>query len=150
MNSSIEITEAAKLAEKLIDRTVEGKLSWEAVAEAHMMAPLLNMSDAKSFTTQLEPNLKATVSQRGEDVLDFSLVEFVQLSSFAPPIEKPYPDKIVISVSVEKDPPYGYDTKEEKYLAGRLVDLFGVARRSALKIDASVEKALSYLDRIAG
>jgi len=59
------------------------------------------------------------------------------------------PDKEVLSVSVEKDPSFGYDTVEEKQLARLLVDLYGLARRSALKIDGSVEKALSYLDRIA-
>jgi len=151
MNSSIEITEAAKLADKLIERTVEGKLSWEAVAEVSMMAPMPGVnSDAKSFTTRLEPNLKATVSLWGADNLDFSLVESIVQGSFPQLVSTLSPDKVVISVTVEKDPPYGYDTKQEKYLASRLVDLYGVARRSALKIDASVEKALSYLDRIAG
>jgi hypothetical protein len=144
MNSQIEITEAAKLAEKLLDRTLEGKLSWEA--EIPVIASMPMISIAKSFTTRLEPNLKATVSQRGEDTLDFSLVEeAVQRLMIKPDI-----DKVVVSVSVEKDPPYGYDTPQEKHLAGRLVDLFSVARRSALKIDASVEQALSYLDRLAG
>jgi hypothetical protein len=107
-------------------------------------------SDAKSFTTRLEPNLKATVSLWGADNLDFSLVESIVQGSFPQLVSTLSPDKVVISVTVEKDPPYGYDTKQEKYLASRLVDLYGVARRSALKIDASVEKALSYLDRIAG
>jgi hypothetical protein len=77
--------------------------------------------------------------------LAFSLIEFdpraTLLTSAA--------DKEVLSVSVEKDPSFGYDTVEDKQLAGLLIDLYKLARRSALKIDGSVEKALSYLDRIA-
>jgi len=34
-------------------------------------------------------------------------------------------------------------------LNGLLVDLYALARRSALKIDGSVEKALNYLDKLA-
>jgi len=68
MNSSIEITEAVKLAKKLIDRTREGRLAWEA------SGILL-----KPFTTTLEGNLKAAVSltKSGQnELLEFSLVEF--------------------------------------------------------------------------
>jgi hypothetical protein len=39
---------------------------------------------------------------------------------------------------------------EEKQLTELLVDLYGLARRSALKIDGSVQKALTYLDQLAG
>jgi hypothetical protein len=150
MNSSIEIDEAVKLAEKLIARTREGKLAWEAVGG---MAS--NFSGATAFTTKLEGNLKATVSivkPEQDAQLAFSLVEV----EFVPAIENPsllrkiqVPDKEVLAVSVEKDPSYGYDTADEKQLAGLLIDLYGLARRSALKIDGSVQKALSYLDKIA-
>jgi hypothetical protein len=153
MNSSIEIAEATKLAQKLIDRTVEGKLVWESVEVGSN-----SVADAPSFVTRLEQGLKATVRLQNEENLDFSLVEFDprqdgQLEFIRSILgdEKPLrPDKVVLSVSVDKDPPYGFGTPQEKFLAGRLVDLFGVARRSALKIDSSVERALSYLDRIAG
>jgi hypothetical protein len=152
MNSSIEIVEAARLAEKLIARTVEGKLSWEIVSDfPERSADIPNASpDAACFTTQLETGLKATVRQRLEEILQFSLTEVIGLHPLVPAINNANTDKVVISVSVEKDPPYGYGTPQEKFLAGRLVDLYEVARRSALKIDSSVEKALSYLDRIAG
>ena len=144
MNSSIEIAEAAKLAQKLIDRTVEGKIRWEP-AEAKMSPePALT---ATVFATRLEPNLRATVGKSGGEHLAFSLVEnpaedFASMTTSR--------EKVVIDVAVERDPPYGYDSKQDKLLATLLVDLYGLARRSALKIDASVEKALSYLDRIAG
>jgi hypothetical protein len=59
------------------------------------------------------------------------------------------PDREILSVSVEKDPSFGFDSPSEKELSNILVALYSLARRSALKIDGSVEKALSYLDRIA-
>lgn len=149
MNSSIEIVEAVKLAEKLVARTREGKLRWEAVEILSSKIGNTDLSGATRFTTVLEGNLTATVStvNRGQgELLAFSLVESdPRLSRIAgSEIEKD-----VLSVSVEKDPSYGYDSVLEKQLAGLLIDLYGLARRSALKIDGSVEKALSYLDRIA-
>lgn len=148
MNSSIEIAEAVKLTFKLIDRTREGRLTWEADGILRSMVGPTDISGATAFTTSLEGNLKATVStKQGQDEqLAFSLVEFNPRRTLLTGGE---PDKEVLSVSVEKDPSYGYDTVQEKQLAGLLVDLYGLARRSALKLDQSVEKALSYLDRIA-
>ena len=142
MNSSIEMTEAVKLADKLIARTREGRLPWEATGTTGPWG-------ATTFTTTLERNLKATVSivQPEQDAqIAFSLVEVDTRGTLLTGCE---PDKDVLSVSVDKDPPLGYDTKDERYLAGLLIDLYGLARRSALKIDGSVEKALTYLDKIA-
>jgi len=81
--------------------------------------------------------------------MNFSLVEFNTFAANLLSEVKDYSAKEVLSVSVEKDPAYGYDTPGEKQLAGLLVDLHGLARRSALKIDGSVQKALTYLDKIA-
>jgi hypothetical protein len=157
MNSSIEITEAAKLADKLIARTREGRLTWEATGIG-MVGAILGTTDlslATAFTTTLEGNLKATVSvwRSGQDEkLTFSLIEFDprRQGRLAMPGDEPSnPDKDVLSVAVEKDPSYGYDSVDEKQLAGLLIDLYGLARRSALKIDKSVQKALTYLDKIA-
>jgi len=121
-----------------------------------------DQSGVTVFTTTLESNLRATVSygqsaqtaaseQRGQ--LAFSLVEFDprwvdQLNALAAS-KTLTSDKVILSVSVEKDPSFGYDNADEMRLSGLLVDLYELARRSALKIDGSVEKALSYLDRIA-
>lgn len=143
MNSSIEVSEAAKLAQKLIDRTLDGKLSWDQ----GLLTPA-------NFTTVLEGNLRATVSYGMNGELRFSLVEFdpARMHLLPPGTtsdQSPNPDKDVLAISVDSDPAYGYATPEEKYLAGLLVDLHGLARRSALKVAGSVEKALSYLDRIA-
>ncbi len=161
MNSSIEIAEAVKLAKKLIERTREGRLHWEADGILRNVIGTTDLSGATAFTTTLEGNLKATISiflQRMASLeqmeeMTLSLVEFdprwltpgaslIADNSWAK-------DKEVLSVSVEKDPSFGYDTVEERQLAGLLIDLYGLARRSALKIDGSVEKALTYLDRIA-
>jgi hypothetical protein len=150
MNSSIEITEAVKLAEKLIARTREGKLPWEADGTLRGMSGTTDYSGAATaFTTTLEGNLKASVSivkPEQDAQLAFSLVEFNPRATLLPRGES---DKDVLSVSVERDPSYGYDTVQEKQLAGLLIDLYGLARRSALKIDGSVQKALTYLDKIA-
>jgi hypothetical protein len=153
MNSSIEMTEAAKLADKLIARTREGRLPWEATGILGALVGPTDVSRATAFTTTLEGNLKATVStmRRGQDeLLAFSLAEFDPHQGFAATILGPAsPEKDVLNVSVEKDPSYGYDTADERNLARLLIDLYGLARRSALKVDGSVEKALTYLDRIA-
>jgi hypothetical protein len=81
--------------------------------------------------------------------LDFSLVEF---NTFGTTLLTGAPStsgKEVLRVSVAKDPAYGYDSPAEKQLARLLVDLHGLARRSALKVSGSVERALTYLDKIA-
>lgn len=158
MNSSIEIAEAVKLARKFIARTHEGRLSWDADGILPTIKGTTDLSGATAFTTILEGNLRAkvSISKLGQDEqLAFSLVEFDprwldghDLISIIGN-ESSSPDKDVLSVSVEKDPSFGYDSVNEKELAGLLIDLYRLARRSALKIDGSIEKALSYLDRIA-
>jgi len=164
MNSSIEITEANKLAQKLIDRTAEGRLNWEA-ADTGDVTEL----GSSRFTTVLEGNLRASISEEGAGQrLDFSLVEFdpssggSKTSSFIPYDKSPTPPgnrlgeikgesspRPVLGVSIERDPSYGFDTPDERQLARLLVDLYGLARRSALKVAGSVERALTYLDKIA-
>ena len=98
----------------------------------------------------LEPNFRATVGKSGSDVLRFSLVENPQVNTMVAAVLNSYREKVVIDVTVEEAPPDGHSSSQEKHLATLLVDLYGLARRSALKIEESVEKALSYLDRIAG
>ena len=144
MNSSIEVSEAVTLAQKLVQRTLDGKLTWDAncIENQGSLAPT-------HFTTVLEGNLHATVSCSINGDMNFSLVEFNTFAANLLSEVKDYSAKEVLSVSVEKDPAYGYDTPGEKQLAGLLVDLHGLARRSALKIDGSVQKALTYLDKIA-
>jgi hypothetical protein len=129
-------------------------LPWEADGILLKIGATTDLSGATAFTTTLEGNLKAKVSimKLGQDeFLAFSLVEFDPRghgSALLASVDA-NPDKDVLSVGVEKDPSFGYDSVEERQLAGLLTDLYGLARRSALKIDGSVEKALSYLDRIA-
>ena len=153
MNSSIEISEAAKLAQKLIDRTSEGRVHWSTIEMVGTLQHAMSKEPAiyeDRFDTRLEPNLRASVCQIGSDYLEFSLIETSE-GNGAPSVFTNLPkETVVIDVHVEKNPPYGYDSQQEKYLAALLIDLYGLARRSALKMDASVEKALGYLDRIAG
>jgi hypothetical protein len=156
MNSSIQIAEAEKLAKTLVDRTSEGKLSWEPDGTLLSIVSTTDLSGATVFSTTLEGNLRATISlakQKRAELLVFSLVEFdpqwqSSMSLIASVNAKP--DKEILSVSIEKDPSFGYDTPDEMRLNGLLVDLYALARRSALKLEGSVEKALTYLDRIAG
>lgn len=146
MNSSIEISDSLNLAFKLIDRTRDGKVSWEA---SGIRMSALTPADATAFSTTLEGNLRAEVSlskQNQDEVLEFSLVEFVPpLSTMA----HETPDKEVLKVSIEKDPSFGFDSPRERELSKALVDLYSLARRSALKIEGSVQKALTYLDKLA-
>jgi hypothetical protein len=138
-NSPIEIADAVTVVGKLVDRTREGKLVWQ--------------TDGIHYTTTFGPNLRARVSD--SNAFDFSLVEFDPRSgaTWASAIlgdEPSVPDKEVLNVSVERDPAYGYDTIEEKGLAELLRDMVVLARRSALDVNSSVQKALTYLDKIAG
>lgn len=157
MNSSIEIADSLNLAYKLIDRTRDGKVSWEASGILMRVLTPTDVSGATAFSTTLEGNLRAKVSltkRDQEELLEFSLVEF----EFVPhgndlisvvAREAPKPDKEVLSVSVEKDPSFGFDSPNERELSRALVDLYSLARRSALKIEGSVQKALTYLDKLA-
>jgi hypothetical protein len=148
MNSSIEISDSLNLAHKLIDRTRDGKVSWEANSGLLRSIGPTDVSGATAFSTTLEGNLKAEVSlsKRNQDeLLEFSLVEFVpNLLAHAST-----PDKEVLKVLVEKDPSFGFDSPSERELSKALVDLYSLARRSALKIEGSVQKALTYLDKLA-
>jgi hypothetical protein len=149
MNSSIEISDSLNLAHKLIDRTRDGKVSWEA--NSGLLRSVIGPTDvsgATAFSTTLEGNLKAEVSlsnRNQDELLEFSLVEFVpNLLAHAST-----PEKEVLKVSVEKDPSFGFDSPSERELSKALVDLYSLARRSALKIEGSVQKALTYLDKLA-
>jgi len=96
--------------------------------------------------------LRATVSQ--SSTFDFTLVEFdPRFESEIDALvagESRIPDKTVLDVSIETNPAYGYDTIEEKKLAESLRDMLVLARRSALDVNSSMQRALSYLDKIAG
>jgi len=152
MNSSIEIIDSLKLVDKLIDRTRDGKVSWEASEILQMAFTPTDISGATSFSTTLEGNLRAEISlnsRNKEDSLAFSLVEFVPGGTTLLTSMTSKPDKEILSVSVDKDPSFGFDTQAERELSKALVDLYSLARRSALKIEGSVQKALTYLDKLA-
>jgi len=152
MNSSIEIIDSLKLVDKLIDRTRDGKVSWEASEIRQMAFTPTDISGATSFSTTLEGNLRAEISlnsRNKEDSLAFSLVEFVPGGTTLLTSMTSKPDKEILSVSVDKDPSFGFDTQAERELSKALVDLYSLARRSALKIEGSVQKALTYLDKLA-
>jgi len=162
MNSQIELTESVILANKLIDRTRERKLKWQ-VAEPSLGCAGRPDTSAESVELDrfsaplLDPGQQAVIAQRTDGFLEFSLIEqdprwanqsvLNAIVGFDPPLS---PDKTVLQVSVEKDPSYGYDTQEESDLSKLLVNLYELARRSAFQIDASVGKAINYLDQLAG
>jgi hypothetical protein len=152
MNSSIEILDSLKLVDKLIDRTRDGKVSWEASGILKMAFTPTDLSGATSFSTTLEGNLRAEVSLNSrdkEDSLAFTLVEFVPAGTTLLTAITSKPDKEILNVSVDRDPSFGFDTPTERELSKALVDLYSLARRSALKIEGSLQKALTYLDRLA-
>jgi hypothetical protein len=137
----------------LIDRTRERKLTWKA-------CPSAEPDEEPRFSAQLDLSQEAVIGQFEDDFENgfwgFSLIEhdhrwtensiMTAISGHVPPL---IPDRIVLQVSIEKDPPYGYDTQEESDLAKLLVNLYELARRSAYQIDASVGRAISYLDKLA-
>ncbi|MGD0892106.1 MAG: hypothetical protein ABR923_11265 [Terracidiphilus sp.] len=153
MNSSIEIIDSLKLAHKLIDRTRDGKVTWEVSVSRNLLMALTpaDLSEATSFYTTLEGNLRAEVSliQEPEELFKFSLVESFSAGGTLLSGMILNPDKEILSVSIEKDPSFGFDSPSEKELNKALVDLYSLARRSALKIEGSVQKALTYLDKLA-
>ena len=162
MNSQIELNESVTLVSKLIDRTRERKLKWQ-IAEpslgyaGHQVDVSSSFVGETRFATQLlDPNQQAVIGQREDGILEFSLIEHdprwedqsvsTAINGFDPPLIS---DRTVLKVSIEMDPPYGYDTQEESDLSKLLVNLYELARRSAFMIAGSVEKALTYLDKIA-
>ena len=161
MNTQIEFAESVTLVRKLIDRTRETKLSWQ-LADASLGLCGINTTSTESevtrrFAAQLDSGQYAVVGQREDGVLDFSLIEHdsrwednsfaTKVLGFNPPLS---PDLTLIRVSIERDPPFGFDTQEESDLSKLLVNLHELARRSAFQIDAGVGKAISYLDQLAG
>ena len=149
MNSSIEMNQSFTLANKLMARTQEQKVVWNADSAMNPLtreSATINECTSSRFLTQLENGLQAKVSLEQLSKIcsvTFSLVELVQVGDMSP-IEKE-----LLAVRVDVDPPYGFDTAEQKQLSKTLVELYELARRSALKIDASVNKALEYLDKLA-
>jgi hypothetical protein len=162
MNSNIELTESVTLVTKLIDRTRERKLKWLVADPSLGFAGHANTPDGpverNRFSAQLlDPSQQALIGQREDGFLEFSLIEhdprwedqsvITAIAGFVPPLT---PDRTVLNVSIERDPSYGYDTQEEADLSKLLANLYELARRSAYQIDASVSKAISYLDELAG
>ncbi|HZB89241.1 MAG TPA: hypothetical protein VE291_11320 [Terracidiphilus sp.] len=147
MNSRIELTESVMLVRKLVERTQERKIAWKETKA-------VEAQETSRFSTQLDPSQEAIISCPEDGAFDFSLIEHDPRWSFPRAAiladETWISTKTVLHVSVEKDPPYGYDSQEEADLSILLVNLYELARRSAYQIDASVGKAISYLDRIAG
>jgi hypothetical protein len=152
MNSQIELTESVLLVNKLIDRTRERKLSWKERIS-------IESNKSSEFYAQLDPSQEAVISQleHNINILEFSLNEHDPRWSESPvagslchlPDNTWLPNRTVLQVSIEKNPPYGYDTQEESDLSKLLVNLYELARRSAYQIDASVGKAINYLDKLA-
>lgn len=146
MNFSVEMKQTATLAKKLIARTQEGKIAWEAKPLIMMSAVTPDVFKSTRFVAFLENALSATIIFEEKDKLafiSFLLIERVDADLMTAR------EKELLSVRVDVDPPYGFDTAEQKQLSKTLVELYELARRSALKIDASVNKALEYLDKLA-
>jgi len=80
MNSNIELTESVTLVTKLIDRTRERRLKWQAADPSLAFAGHANASDEpvefNRFSAQLlDPSQQAVVGQREDGFLEFSLIE---------------------------------------------------------------------------
>ena len=150
------------LVSKLIDRTLERKLKWQvaepSLGSAGNSDKSVESVELNRFSAQLlDPSQQAVIGQREDALLEFSLIEhdprwsdnsiLTAVAGFVPPL---VPDRTVLQVSIEKDPAYGFDTQQVADLSKLLANLYELARRSAYQIDASVGRAINYLDQLAG
>jgi len=134
MNSPIEMEQAQKLAEKLSARTQEGKISWN-VGDGSIL-------DEASYSVQLDSGLVAVIAKQLRGKSSDIALSLKEKSGI-------HESKEILKVTLEIDPPYGFDTSAERKTASQFADLFEYARRSALKYDKKVDRALDYLDKLA-
>lgn len=112
-----------QILEKLIERTQEGKVSWHTTV------------DPDGFLTTLD-----TIS-----VIVSSNQPFVEYR-----VEIQNQDGVTVMVKETPDslPAMLIRHEDERHLDQLLGRLFGLARRSALKVDSTLEELVSHLDAI--
>ncbi len=128
-NTRYAVSESSSLVEKLIARTQEGKIDWTE--------PSYSSDTSETFEAKLDNDLKVSICSEKSGV------------TFAVYLVK-VPERLLLSVTLEHDPSFGYDLPGERELYTRLVELQELARRSALNVDQNLANAREFLERLAG
>ena len=111
-----------QILEKLIERTQEGKVSWHTTVDPN---GFLTTLDTISVIVSSSQPLEYRVEIQNQDGLPVMIQET--------------PDRLLKGLVRQED---------EQHLSQLLGRLFGLARRSALKVDSTLEELVSHLDAI--
>lgn len=133
-NTPYAISEASALVTRLLARTEENKITWSDKTDLYSYPP-----NPERFEAELEGDVKVSISS-DESTLAFSVALKRTVGG----------DRLLLSVSLEHDPSFGYDLPGESELYESLTKLQEQARRSALKVDQNLANAREFLERLAG
>jgi hypothetical protein len=133
-NTPYAISEASSLVIRLLARTEENKITWIDRSDffSSPTAP-------EVFEAELEGDVKVSISS-DQSAMTFSVALKHMVGG----------DRLLLSVSLEHDPSFGYDLPGESELHDSLTKLHELARRSALKVDQNLANARDFLERLAG
>jgi len=133
-NTPYAISEASDLVAKLVARTEENKISWNDMTEL-----LSSSATPETFEAELEDRVTVSISSDKSNI------------TFAVALKRMVGgDRLLLSVSLEHDPSFGYDLPGESELHDNLTMLHELARRSALNVDQNLANARQFLERLAG
>jgi hypothetical protein len=121
-NTQESIIEAIELAQQLIAKTSEQKLTW---------SPQLVPQDA--FQSSLGRDFNFSIVKTDDGYL-FSM--------------RDAENNDLVLVEVESNPRYGYSFANERQLNDILADLYELARRNALKVEDKVLQAKNLLNSL--
>jgi hypothetical protein len=133
-NTPYAISEATDLVTRLLARTEENKITWSDRTE-FFSSP----GAPEVFEAELEGEVKVSISS-DQSTITFAVALKRGLTG----------DRVLLFVSLEHDPSFGYDLPGESELHDSLTQLQELARRSALKVDQNLAKARDFLERLAG
>lgn len=133
-NTPYAISEATDLVTRLLARTEENKITWSDRSDFFSSPGVPEV-----FEAELEGDVKVSISS-DQAAIAFAVV----LKRMAGG------DRLLLSVSLEHNPSFGYDLPGESELHDSLAQLHELARRSALKVDQNLARARDFLERLAG
>lgn len=132
MNSPFAMKELSEVVQKLYDRSLEQKITWEES---------LNI-----FSPGRDGVVEALETDLGSDLAAVIEVTEAKIFLFLSPKEN---STRLLEIGFDRKPPrFGFDSREEELTFQRLVSLHELARRSAFRIDEKVERVKEFLDRL--
>ncbi len=134
MNSQYALEQLPKVIEKLLAKTEEGKVPW---TESQVF-PFERTDDGieERFSTTLDNDLVAQI-EVSHDAISFFLVR-----------TQPEYRRLLELTFNRNTPRYGFDSADEESAFRSLNALYGTARRCALNLDAQIENAVDYLNKL--